>query len=84
MRNSLRFCELGSNCFSVRHPITIMDIKRSCEEAKIDFEGNTLENVLDILERNYFLSKDGATYTVKIREIIEKMMLDSGEFFYCL
>ena len=78
LRNALRFCELGTSCHTVQYPISLMDIKKSCEEANIDFSECSLESILDLLIRSDFLSKDGGTYTVRIRDVIERMTIDSG------
>merc|ERR1719220_268942 len=76
-RNVLRFCELESNSESVESKITLMDIRKSCAEADIDFSGYPVEAVLDLLVRAEFMSKDGGSFTVRVRHIIEKMMKET-------
>merc|ERR1711937_161622 len=76
-RNVLRFCELDSNAESVESKITLMDIRKSCNEADIDFSGFPLETVLDLLVKAEFMNKDGGSFTVRVRHTIEKMMIES-------
>ena len=57
-----------------------MDIRKSCNEADIDFSGFPLETVLDLLVKAEFMNKDGGSYTVRVRHTIEKMMIESSEF----
>ena len=78
LRNSLRCCELGTSYETVEYPITIIDITKSCKEAKIDFSESSLDSTLDLLVRSGFFRKDGGSYTVRIRDIIERMTTDSG------
>ena len=55
-----------------------MDIRKSCNEADIDFSGFPLETVLDLLVRAEFMDKDGGSFTVRVRHTIEKMMIESS------
>ena len=57
-----------------------MDIRKSCNEADIDFSGFPLETVLDLLVKAEFMNKDGGSFTVRVRHTIEKMMIESSEF----
>ena len=58
--------------------ITLMDIRKSCNEADIDFSGFPLETVLDLLVKAEFMNKDGGSFTVRVRHTIEKMMIESS------
>merc|ERR1712130_114605 len=78
LRNALRFCELGTSIETVEYGVSLIDIQKSCREANIDFADFPLDSVLELLVRSHFMSKDGAKFTVRIRDCIERMFVDSA------
>ena len=74
----MRFCELGTSIETVEYGLSLIDIQKSCREANIDFGEFPLDSVLELLVRSHFMSKEGAKYTVRIRDCIERMFCDSA------